>query len=126
MSQHACRAAREFAYNPAGASTGRTRTNRCTWSGMTSFATICHVFSAAISSNSPSSRPATRPPSSRRRRFGHHTRCRPSDVTPPADRRNRELLMHEPYETTPTLTGNPWLRTPIPLTAEAASPLGAH
>jgi len=34
--------------------------------------------------------------------------------------------MHEPYETTPTLTGNPWLRTPIPLTAEAASPLGAH
>src|ERR1700676_533427 len=73
----------------AGASVGPTRTNRCTWSGMTSLATISQPCSAAICSTSSPQRAATRPPRTRRRYFGHHTKCNPSEHTPPGVRRNR-------------------------------------
>ena len=38
-------------------------------------------------------RAATRPPRMRRRYFGHHTRCSPSEHTPPGVRRNRRSDM---------------------------------
>lgn len=109
----------------AAASTRRTRTKTSTGPGTTSFPTITQSFSTAIRSNSSFSRRATRPPSSRRRYFGHHTRCNPNELTPPAERRNRETqAMPAPYETPPTPTDIPWPGVPIPPTAKAASPPG--
>ena len=81
----------------AGESVGRTQRKMCTWSKMTSEATISHWCSSAIRVSGSSSRRATRPPKIRWRYFGHHTRCRPHEVTPPALRRSREDDMFPPY-----------------------------
>jgi len=117
-----------LAATSAGESVGRTRTKMCTWPAITSRATICQSFSAAISSSSSFRRSATRPPRTRLRYFGPHTTCKPSDVTPPAERRERASDMTRPAdEQGVTLTGEIGAspRAPIHLAAEAASPLGA-
>ncbi len=81
----------------AGEPVGRTQRKMCTWSNMTSEATISHWCSSAIWVSSSSRRRANRPPKIRWRYFVHHTRCRPSEVTPPALRRSREDDMFPPY-----------------------------
>jgi len=62
----------------------------------------------------------------RRRYFGNHTRCRKSELTPPAERRNRDPAMTKRYKPPPTCTAELWSGTAIPLRAEAANPLGAR
>jgi hypothetical protein len=109
----------------AGESLGRTLTKMCTWSGITSLAAISQALSKAISSSSSFNRAATRPTKSRRRYFGHHTTCKPSELTPPAERRKRvEDMTGSEYESAVTLTGGvgPAARALTRLTAEAASP----
>src|SRR3977135_3873210 len=48
---------------------------------------ISQPFSVAFCSISSRSRTPTRPPSTRRRYFGHHTTCSPRSYTPPEYRR---------------------------------------
>ena len=102
----------------AGESIDETRTKMCTWSGITSLATIAQPCSSAISMSKEFNRAATRPPSTRRRYFGHHTRCNPSEVTPPALERNRADNMTQGYRSPVTFSG-PSGRAPIPLTASS-------
>lgn len=66
---------------------GSCSTNRCTWSGMTSSATMSHPRSSAFRRIDSSRCSATHPPSTRRRHFGHHTTCDPRSYTPPENRR---------------------------------------
>lgn len=113
----------------AGPSAGQTRTNRCTWSGITSSATISHPRSSVISTRSPANRSVTRPPRNMHLRYvGRQTTCRPGELTPPAERRKRVALMTGPTNrsgaSVPRKVGAT-SRPPMPLTAEVASSLGA-
>jgi len=76
--------ARKFATN-AGESFGRVLANRCTWSGITSHATIRHSCSAALASISSRNRTATGPVSTCLRYLGHQATCRPMSYTPAAE-----------------------------------------
>ncbi len=112
----------------AGESVARPRTKMYRWSPITSLATISQPWSSAIFTSSPFNRAATRPPIILRRYFEHHTTCRPRDVTPPQERRNRAVdIAQSLYGRAVTSNRDVGLtaRAPIPLTAEAASPLGA-
>jgi len=62
------------------------------------------------------------------RYFGHHTTCRTMELATAAERRKRASDMTTSgYSRGVTFTGKvgPVARGPVPLTAEAAAPLGA-
>jgi hypothetical protein len=116
-----------FRTSSVGASVGPIRTNTCTGSGMTSLPTIRQPRSAALCSNSSSSRRATRPPRIRRLYFRHHTTCSPhrahraACAAKPALRHATNVTKRHRQSRDHTL-----FTSPDPPTARSRRSLGAH